>query len=125
MSDYKWLDEVESRCAAATEGPWDAKNGALVVVEPPPYGSNAYHGSLAVSQRRGTPIGGLIPHGILYRTDAEFIAHSRTDLPRAAAWMRRAAALVEDFDCGCIECADEGCATARALLRELRDGGGA
>lgn len=59
MNLSDWLKEVRARIEAATPGPWQAKE-------------SMYKNRVAV-------INGPTD----YMTDAEFIAHSRTDLPRA------------------------------------------
>lgn len=74
-----WLDEAQARCDAATEGPW--------------YASPLWDG------RSHVAINGAMdlwhsPGGTIYRdrdkSDAEFIAHARTDLPRALSELRAA-----------------------------------
>ena len=80
------LDEIEARANAATEGPWEWEGEAKAEWE---IGAN----SLVPSRRPDDPVlygYGYDASGIEVKTpaDAEFIAHSRTDVPDMAAALR-------------------------------------
>lgn len=70
------LDAIKARRDAATPGPWELREAAAFVrIEMPEpdtdpsfvYAEHCY---------------GLIPPGIIHRDDADFIAHSRTDIDK-------------------------------------------
>ena len=78
MSDLTtYLDEVQARVDAATEGPWEA--GVEQGLFGPMFVLRAGDGR-AVSFRR--PFDGGVT------ADAEFIAHARSDVPRLLAAVR-------------------------------------
>ena len=132
------LDEIEARTNAATEGPWRASVVATYVD--------------ADGRRRGK--GGIYPGGEpgppplfltmdWLATDAEFIAHARTDVPDMAAALRAVLEIHQDggesqgyLDDGsygdmphcCTECGSLGeygvpfpCPTVAAIRRYLGD----
>ena len=82
-----WIEAAEARCAAATAGPW-SQYGTIVhaytvpcgdiryVIRSRPYGANADDPAVCA--------------------DAAFIAHGRTDLPRALRLLREAEWLVDN-----------------------------
>ena len=69
-----YLDEVDARVAAATEGPWVEANGTVM--------HSTFYGL--------APVTG----------NAEFIAHAREDVPTLLAEVRRLRALVAKPDPG-------------------------
>ena len=109
------LNEIEARTNAATEGPWRASVVATYVD--------------ADGRRRGK--GGIYPGGEpgppplfltmdWLATDAEFIAHARTDVPDMAAALRAVLDLhAPDYtypDCPkCSECSDLASTEARRV----------
>jgi len=81
-------DEIETmlaRANAATPGPWEAKRGPLIVVCPPSERENAESLSVAAPGIKY----GVVPQGIVHKSDAEFIAHARDDVPKLVAEVRR------------------------------------
>lgn len=80
MSDQpitdQYLDEIEVRYNAATPGPWGCRIdvGDTFYVHSPSYGVRDFC---------------CLSGGFGRREDAEFIAYSRTDIPRMAAEIRR------------------------------------
>ena len=72
-----------ARCEAATEGPWTVGDHVRIVTMAPGYFWSAQH----------------IPHGSGPQQvpDAAFIAHARTDLPRALAELDKADARIAEL----------------------------
>ena len=129
----KRLDEIEARANAATPGPWEWEGEAKAEWEE---GAN----SLVPSRRPDDPVlygYGYDASGIEVKTpaDAEFIAHSRTDVPDMAAALRAVLKLHKEDGHGwgpgesfCTEC-QQGygllvpypCPTVTAIRRHLGD----
>ncbi len=118
MSDpiTAWLDEAQQRADAATEGPWHGygldPNGAYFV----------HGGTEAVGYFAADPI---VTEGAI-EEDAEFIAHARTDLPRALAALRAVLGLHKPFHvhgrlgtCGHCGSPSYPCPTVRAISDAL------
>lgn len=115
MTDY--LDEIQARADAATDGPWAAIERALgdvYIAELGMYGvawdePAEWHDSDEASL-----------------ADAEFIAHARTDVPRLVAALRAVEALhtTDPDDPGfastCLECCEDyPCPTVTAIRDAL------
>ncbi len=84
-----WLDEARARCEAATEGPWEWSDQFHA----------CEHDGLASSSglnvvRSAIDYGGSIVE--VDEADARFIAHARTDLPRALDLIERMAGVLRD-----------------------------
>ena len=73
-----YLDEIEKRCAAATDGPWPI--GHLEITGHPVVQAGTKNMSIVV-----------LPE------DVEFISSARTDLPWAVAMLRRAKTQITDL----------------------------
>ena len=71
------LNEIEARTNAATEGPWEH--------EPPPGPGEDPMRPICVYPKED---GGTLAYVQPLEADAEFIAHSRTDVPDMAAALR-------------------------------------
>ena len=72
------IPEIRARCDAATPGPWVSHGvDCYHCGHYPPVGNNRY--LICPESRQGTPLA----EGVLKYSDAAFIAHARTDLPRA------------------------------------------
>lgn len=121
MTDARaWLDQVDARTNAATDGPWDAR------MDTPSMG-----GSRWSLRRAGVP--GLRMAVTEYQHgsgNAEFIAAARTDLPAATAALRAVLDLHQphNLDNGtsinylCVEClARFPCPTVTAITTALED----
>jgi hypothetical protein len=83
-----WLDEVERRAKEATPGPWtteDSRNEPEVI-------------TAEVWQLDGYGVAQLRYRGDANRSDAIFIAHARTDLPRATAALRAVLDAMDEAD---------------------------
>jgi hypothetical protein len=78
MTDLEtWLKEVQARCDASTEGPWDLKNSGHL------------------------PEGSLLEVGtVQWIANREFIAHAREDLSRALEEIRKLQAMCDAFQVG-------------------------
>jgi hypothetical protein len=72
------LKAIREREAAASEGPWVAENNpADVTIR---LDARLNSGSLRVAAHCGSEYG-LIPQGILFAPDADFVANARQDVP--------------------------------------------
>ena len=91
MSIINRLDEIKARADSATEGPWSHIN-------------DSWQGGRAVHRVGSDGNGDDV--GLTYRYegdaqgehDAEFIAHSRTDVPDMANTLKRVEALLEQYE---------------------------
>lgn len=119
MTDPRaWLDAVDARTNAATDGPWEAR------MDTPSMG-----GSRWSLRRAGVP--GLRMAVTEYQHgsgNAEFIAHARTDLPAATTALRAVLDLHQEdlfrghLSNGCKVCdADYPCQTVKAVTTALED----
>lgn len=91
MTDY--LDEIQARADAATDGPWEHVGSYGRIVSGPVQVCRAYG-----DDGKATP-------------DAPFIAHARTDVPRLVAALRAVEALhtrvgSDDQNGFCVACCD-------------------
>lgn len=77
MIDEKRLAEIEERASRATPGPWEIQGGGGIRMD----GSRDYY---------GVRIGNSHFYPIANRTNADFIAHSREDIPILCAALRQA-----------------------------------
>lgn len=80
----EWLDEIEARANAATEGPWTTH-----VAE----GERLIRPGVLGAQIPPYPVARVRLDNIGY-CDAEFIAHARSDVPRLVAEVRRLQAVI-------------------------------
>ncbi len=111
-----WLDEVKSRCKAATAGPWEHHPDAAGGEADPALVGVGYDGG-PIPITTGTAFWSM--------SDFDFIAHARTDLPRALALLERATELLEltvgllncQYDGECRGCALE--STIDLFLKEV------
>lgn len=76
---------IEARVAAATEGPWMVDGDDPTVVMKPDKPPSTWDGLLVARTRGGT---GADIDSLPEYADAEFIAHSRTDIPALLAAVR-------------------------------------
>lgn len=87
MLSEEQLIEIESRCAAATPGPWVFADGDL----------EGFPGAVDVHTARGVGVCSMAERGN-YRESAEFVAAARGDVPRLAAEVRRLRARVAELE---------------------------
>lgn len=81
------LAEIEARAEKATEGPWIVENRpAFILLD---LDETLNGASLRVSAKACVSKYGLIPQGVLWPADADFIAHARIDIPRLLAIIRQ------------------------------------
>jgi len=78
----KILDEMAARCEAATKGPWEWQMNDLDELRGP---NNEL---LAVEPFDHTEESGFWPVSCSCQANKDFMAHARTDLPRAIAALR-------------------------------------
>lgn len=71
--------EIKARIEAASSGPWKSDYGERVAIDFPT--PEEYDSSKAVYDAGKYSAYGLIPHGIVHKNDADFIAHARQDIP--------------------------------------------
>ena len=117
MTDPRaWLDAVDARTNAATDGPWE-RDRTYPLGHPGPY-------SISVRSPQVTVSDGLT------KRDAEFIASARTDLPAATTALRAVLDLHADDGYGdCAECGVDTyenaisypCPTVTAITTALED----
>ena len=100
MTDY--LDEIQARADAATDGPWEHVGSYGRIVSGPVQVCRAYG-----DDGKATP-------------DAPFIAHARTDIPRLVAALRAVEALVAPYRSRADGWSPEA-ALARAVDTAIRD----
>ena len=86
------LAEIEARANAATEGPWEADGTEITQhwTRPQPWVTVASNEVACMAYCYGGS-----GRGIERETDAEFIAHARTDVPALLVEVRRLQAAVE------------------------------
>jgi hypothetical protein len=84
------LKEVSERCERATKGPWDGYYGKNhVSISSPVENCRIY-----ISQRDSICLPETFKR---QKSDANFIAHSRTDLPEAIRLLRSSAEIIRDL----------------------------
>lgn len=97
-----WTDEARKRCEAATRGPWTAEGDESLK----PWAQNHRFRIITQAARDARADGpnpqssARLPYAAMVMKaehDATFIAHARTDLPRALAEIERLRGLVEDW----------------------------
>lgn len=103
------LDEIEARANAATDGPWAARHRAgLDWLSQSPHVDNDGHepGSSVGLADAVDPLWGSLWPSRNATADAEFIAHSRTDVPALVSALRAVLDVHMEYpDTGkCTEC---------------------
>jgi hypothetical protein len=80
-----WIDDIERRANAATEGPWVVDGDNPTIVMKPDKPPSTWDGLLVARTRGGT---GTDIDSLPEYADAEFIAHAREDVPALLAVLR-------------------------------------
>ena len=91
MTIQSWIAEARGRCDAATKGPWESGDGT---------GRTCWHGEdgvicTEVGQRR---VLATLNVNFIRPNDTAFIAHARTDLPKALEAIERLMQFVDHED---------------------------
>lgn len=108
MTDARtWIDQVDARTNAATDGPWEPTRHGVETVPP----DDLHRFDIMAEQVARTD----------FTVDAEFIAHARTDLPAATTALRSVLDLHRaDHEGRCVEdVEDYPCPTVTAITTAL------
>ena len=95
MPDPQWMREAQSRCDAATKGPWDGDVGYVSPDAVPLRGDDVVYCVMADSGDVAYIANALDTAGKT-GDNAAFVAHARMDLPKALAMCRELAAVVRE-----------------------------
>ena len=123
------LDEIQARADAATEGPWEWTKGAEACAVAVPENRDGLYGPLTWDDHNGE---------VFRESDAQFIAHARTDVPALVKALRaveavhkltyydkwgRVTSTPSDFGGWCEGCGsfagNSACKTIRAIQQAL------
>lgn len=99
MTDLdKWLDEVEKRCEAATDGPWRSDFVGEPVAVCADFVRKEYPDLVPVAVLPEMDV--ELREGLDWIANIKFIAHARIDLPRALRIIRTMKAALEKIQLG-------------------------
>lgn len=87
-------EEIEARLSQITGRPWRAAKRHFVTIHPPNT-IEEMDATLAVVAHPPASAHGLVPNGILFKADAEFIAHAPDDVEYLLGEVKRLRALLD------------------------------